>query len=53
LIPEIKKVKTMKKGLIILGAGMLLTSSAMAQAPTQTKITNKVDSISYLVGLTN
>jgi FKBP-type peptidyl-prolyl cis-trans isomerase FklB len=51
LIPEIKKVKTMKKGLIILGAGMLLTSSAMAQAPTQTKITNKVDSISYLVGL--
>lgn len=41
----------MKKGLIILGAGLLLSSTAMAQVQTQKKITNKVDSISYLVGL--
>ena len=41
----------MKKGLIILGAGLLLSSTAMAQTPTQKKITNKVDSVSYLVGL--
>jgi FKBP-type peptidyl-prolyl cis-trans isomerase len=41
----------MKKGLIILGAGLLLSSTAMAQVPTQKKITNKVDSISYLVGM--
>ncbi len=51
MIPEIKKVKTMKKGLIILGAGLLLSSATVAQAPTQMKITNKVDSVSYLVGL--
>jgi FKBP-type peptidyl-prolyl cis-trans isomerase FklB len=41
----------MKKGLIILGAGLLLSSTAMAQTPTQKKITNKVDSVSYLVGM--
>jgi FKBP-type peptidyl-prolyl cis-trans isomerase FklB len=41
----------MKKGLIILGAGLLLSSTAMAQVPTQKKITNKVDSVSYLVGM--
>ena len=41
----------MKKGLIILGAGILLSSTAMAQTPTQKKITNKVDSVSYLVGM--
>lgn len=51
MIPEIKKVKTMKKGLIILGAGLLLSSATVAQAPTQKKITNKVDSVSYLVGM--
>lgn len=40
----------MKKGFIILGAVLLVSSASMAQAPTQKKITNKVDSVSYLVG---
>jgi len=50
LIPEIKKQKMMKKQMMTLAAGLVLTSSAIAQAPTQKKITNKVDSVSYLVG---
>jgi len=41
----------MKKGLIVLGAGLFLSTAAIAQTPTQKKITTKVDSVSYLVGM--
>lgn len=41
----------MKKGLIILSAGLLFSGTTMSQGTAQKKISNKVDSVSYLVGM--